>query len=176
MQQALFISPLLLSALIFNLYLVQVLSRLLTRASDSCSSSAIKSTKLLSSGDSSAAYASLMFFESIRHNSDRSWSGGWGGYGAGKNAFFHNSNCCSEQFFQSASHLSSTQTMMVDNQDTCMYFLLWIPVIFHRICSKYQQFHECVARVNCLYFQHMRWKNFGIYKKKKSKFSCCFSI
>ena len=71
MQQALFISPLLLSALIFNLYLVQVLSRLLTRASDSCSSSAIKSTKLLSSGDSSAAYASIMFFESIRHNSLR---------------------------------------------------------------------------------------------------------
>ena len=45
-------------------------------------------------------------------------------------------------------------------------FFRWIPKIFHRVCLKHQNFHECEAWVKILMFWPLKMKFFGIYRKK----------
>ena len=101
---ALFVISLGFSALISILYLVQVLSRLSTRAFSSCSSSARASI--------SAAYANLpiIFFQGIRHDpfEKNAEKGGW------QKTSLPYSDCCSETFSYAAIHLGCTCSLVIE--------------------------------------------------------------
>ena len=113
MPLALFVISLVFSALISILYLVQVLSRLSTRVSSFCTSSARAS---MSSANRrlviSAAYANLpiMFFQGIRHDpfEKNVEEGGW------QKTALPYSDCCSEPFSYAAIHLDCTCSHVIE--------------------------------------------------------------
>ena len=114
MPLALFVISLVFSALISILYLVQVLSRLSTRASRSCSSSprATMSSANRRLLNISAAYANLpiMFFQGIRHDpfEKNVEEGGW------QKTSLPYSDCCSEPFSYAAIHLDCTCSLVIE--------------------------------------------------------------
>ena len=114
MPLALFVISLVCSALISLLYLVQVLSRLSTKASSSCSSSARESMSSANRqfGSISAAYANLpiMFFQGISHDSFEKnvEEGGW------QKTSLPYSDCCSEPLSYAAIHLDCTCSLVIE--------------------------------------------------------------